>query len=43
VSTRGRAPRHLLLALLDRARPHPAELLAELGVDADAVRTRLAV
>jgi ATP-dependent Clp protease ATP-binding subunit ClpA len=43
-SKRARAPRDLLLALLDRDRPDPAaELLAELGVDADAVRARLAV
>jgi ATP-dependent Clp protease ATP-binding subunit ClpA len=41
--TRARAPRHLLLALLDRARPDPAaELLAELGVDAESVRAHLA-
>jgi hypothetical protein len=42
--TRGRGPRHLLLALVDRPRPDPAaELLAELGVDPDEVRARLAV
>jgi ATP-dependent Clp protease ATP-binding subunit ClpA len=41
--TRGTAPRHLLLALLDRARPDPvAELVDHLGVDRDAVRVRLA-
>jgi ATP-dependent Clp protease ATP-binding subunit ClpA len=40
--TRGSAPRHLLLALLDRGRPDPvAELVDHLGVDRDAVRARL--
>ena len=35
-------PRHLLLALLERDRPDPVvALLAELAVDAPAVRTRL--
>jgi ATP-dependent Clp protease ATP-binding subunit ClpA len=41
--TRGTAPRHLLLALLDRGRPDPvAELVDHLGVDRDAVRAQLA-
>jgi ATP-dependent Clp protease ATP-binding subunit ClpA len=41
--TRPTAPRHLLLALLDRTRPDPvAELVDRLGVDRAAVRKRLA-
>jgi hypothetical protein len=41
--TRDTAPRHLLLALLDRGRPDPvAALVDHLGIDRDAVRARLA-
>ena len=40
--TRPDAPRHLLLALLDRDRPDPvAALFAQLGIDRAAVRARL--
>jgi ATP-dependent Clp protease ATP-binding subunit ClpA len=43
VRTRDTAPRHLLLALLDRTRPDPvATLIAQLGIDPAAVRERLA-
>ena len=42
-SSRTLEPEHLLLGLLDGQRPDPAaELLAALGVDAAAVRSRLA-
>lgn len=41
--SRPTAPRHLLLALLDRGHPDPvAELVDHLGVDRAAVRERLA-